>query len=72
MSIIGIILVLLVVGFVFWIIQSAPIPINPWFKTVIMGLCGHCDRPDEAPLTPLCDFRKVTERKRKPKWYDWD
>ncbi len=38
MSIIGIVLVLLVVGFLFWIIQTAPIPISPWFKTVIMGV----------------------------------
>ncbi len=38
MSIIGIVLVLLFVGFLFWVIQSAPIPIHPWFKMIIMGV----------------------------------
>lgn len=38
MSIIGIVLVLLAIGFVLWIIQTAPIPIHPWIKTVIMGV----------------------------------
>jgi hypothetical protein len=38
MSIIGILIALLVIGFICWIIQSAPIPISPWFKTVIVGI----------------------------------
>lgn len=38
MSIISIVLVLIVLGFALWVIQSAPIPINPWIKTVIMGV----------------------------------
>jgi hypothetical protein len=38
MSIVGIVLVLLFVGFIFWIIQTAPIPIHPWIKMVIMGV----------------------------------
>lgn len=24
--------------------------------TVIMGWCGWCDHPNEATLTPVCDF----------------
>lgn len=38
MSIVSIVLVLLVVGFLFWMIQTAPIPIHPWIKMVIMGV----------------------------------
>lgn len=26
--------------------------------TVIMGLCGHCDRDDRCALTPIRDFIK--------------
>lgn len=26
--------------------------------TCIRGLCGHCERPDETTLTPMCDFDK--------------
>lgn len=28
--------------------------------TVIKGLCGWCEREDEAMLIPVVDFRKVT------------
>jgi hypothetical protein len=38
MSIISLILVLLLVGFLIWIVQTAPIPIHPWIKMVIMGV----------------------------------
>ncbi len=38
MSIVGIVLVLLVVGFVLWVVQTAPLPINSWIRTVIMGV----------------------------------
>ena len=37
MPIVTIILVLLFVGFIMWLIQTAPIPIHPWVKMVIMG-----------------------------------
>lgn len=37
MSIIGVVLILLFLGFVLWIIQTAPIPINAWIRMVIMG-----------------------------------
>ncbi len=42
MSIVTIILTLLVIGFVIYIIQTAPIPIHPWFKMIIMGVIGIC------------------------------
>jgi hypothetical protein len=38
MSIIGIIVLLLIVGFLFWIVSTVPIPVHPWVKTVILGL----------------------------------
>jgi hypothetical protein len=38
MSIISIVLILLVLGFVIWLVQTAPIPIHPWIKSVIMGV----------------------------------
>lgn len=25
-------------------------------NTVILGLCGHCDREDAVPITPVVDF----------------
>ncbi len=40
MPVVTIILVLLVVGFVMYLIQTAPIPIHPWVKTVILGIVG--------------------------------
>ena len=40
MPIVTIVLVLLVVGFVLYLIQTVPIPIHPWFKMVIMGVLG--------------------------------
>lgn len=38
MSIVSIIVALLVVGFVCWLISTAPIPIHPWIKSVIIGV----------------------------------
>jgi hypothetical protein len=38
MPIISLILVLLFIGFLIYLIQSAPIPVHPWIKTVIMGI----------------------------------
>jgi hypothetical protein len=38
MSIIGLVIALLVIGFIIYIIQTAPIPINPWFKNIIVGV----------------------------------
>ncbi len=38
MSIISICLVLLLVGFVVYMVTSAPIPIDPWFKRLIVGV----------------------------------
>lgn len=38
MSIVSLILVLLFIGFLIYLIQTAPIPVHPWIKTVIMGL----------------------------------
>ncbi len=38
MSIITIILVLAFVGFIVYMLQTAPIPINPWFKMLIVGV----------------------------------
>lgn len=33
-------------------------------NTLILGLCGHCDRLDETGLTPIRDFKKPGERTR--------
>lgn len=38
MNIVTIIVTLLIVGFVCWLIQTAPIPIHPWIKSAIMGI----------------------------------
>lgn len=38
MSLIGLVVILLIAGFVIYIIQTAPIPINPWIKNVIVGI----------------------------------
>lgn len=35
---ISILVVLLIVGFLCWAIQSAPLPLNPWFRNVITGV----------------------------------
>ena len=40
MSVVTIVLVLLAVGFVMYIIQTAPIPVHPWIKTIILGVIG--------------------------------
>lgn len=32
-------------------------------NTVIAGLCGHCDNPDEVTLTPIRDFKKPAIKK---------
>ncbi len=40
MPIVTVILILIVVGFVMYLIQTAPIPIHPWFKMLIMGVMG--------------------------------
>lgn len=29
---------------------------DPGVGTAISGLCGHCDRTDEALLRPTCDY----------------
>lgn len=39
---IQLILVLLFIGFVVWLIQTAPIPVHPWIKTVVIGLIFFC------------------------------
>lgn len=36
-------------------------------NTGIVGLCGHCERTDEATLTPTCDFIKLGQ-----KFHVWD
>lgn len=38
MSIVSIVLVLLFVGFILWMLTTAPIPIHPWIRTLIFGL----------------------------------
>ena len=38
MPIVTIILVLLFVGFLLWVVKTAPLPIDPWFKTLIAGV----------------------------------
>ena len=38
MPIVTVILVLLFVGFVLYMLTSAPIPIHPWIRTLIIGL----------------------------------
>ncbi len=39
---ITIILVLCLVGFLCWVVSTAPIPIHPWFKTIIIGVIVFC------------------------------
>lgn len=36
--------------------------------TMIMGLCGHCDRPDETALTPVVDFDDPKSGRKA--WFD--
>lgn len=38
MSLISLLLAVVVIGFICWVIQSAPIPMNPWFKNVLVGI----------------------------------
>jgi hypothetical protein len=38
MSIIAAILVLLFAGFIMWVVRTAPLPIDGWIRTVIIGL----------------------------------
>lgn len=38
MSIVSIIIALLIVGFIAYLIQIAPVPIHPWFKAAIIGI----------------------------------
>lgn len=38
MSLLTLVLVLLIFGFICWVITSAPIPMNPWIKNVILGI----------------------------------
>lgn len=38
MSVVTIVLVLLFVGFIIWLVQTVPVPVNPWIKNVIMGI----------------------------------
>lgn len=39
-SLLSIILVLIVVGFALYMLQTAPIPVHPWIKTLISGIIG--------------------------------
>jgi len=38
MAIIPLLIAVLIVGFAVWLIQTAPLPINSWFKNVIIGI----------------------------------
>lgn len=38
MSLVGLVIVLLIAGFLIYIIQTAPIPMSPWIKSIIMGV----------------------------------
>lgn len=38
MSIISLVLVLLVFGFIAYMLTTVPIPIHPWIKTLILGI----------------------------------
>ena len=38
MSIVSIIIALIIVGFICWLVTTAPIPIHPWIKSVIIGV----------------------------------
>ncbi len=38
MSIVTLLIVLLIVGFVLYMLQTAPLPINPWVKSLITGI----------------------------------
>lgn len=38
MPLIGFIVALLVIGFILYMIQTAPIPVHPWIRTLISGL----------------------------------
>lgn len=38
MSLVSIIVWILFVGLILWIITSAPIPINPWLRSVLIAL----------------------------------
>lgn len=40
MPVVTIVLVLLVVGFVMYMLQTAPIPVHPWVRTLILGVMG--------------------------------
>jgi hypothetical protein len=48
----------------YWICYDCVIEKHPdwelpgWPVTVTKGLCGHCDRKDEAFLTPIVDFKR--------------
>jgi hypothetical protein len=38
MSIITLVLVLLIVGFLIYMLQTLPLPIHPWIKNLILGV----------------------------------
>lgn len=38
MSIAGLLVLLLVFGFIAYMLMTAPIPIQPWFKSAIVGI----------------------------------
>lgn len=38
MSLVTLVLVLLIVGFLVYMLFTAPIPIHPWFKNLIVGI----------------------------------
>jgi succinate dehydrogenase hydrophobic anchor subunit len=42
MAIGGIIVVLLIVGFLIYMLTTVPIPINPWIKNLIVGIIFIC------------------------------
>lgn len=42
MSIITLILVLLIVGFLIYMLQTLPLPVHPWVKTLVIGIVVIC------------------------------
>lgn len=48
----------------YWICQDCAdnknCKLNDHAVTMILGLCGWCDREDKGMLIPVVDFKKVT------------
>ncbi len=38
MNIVSLLVALIILGFVCWMLYSAPIPMHPWFKNLIAGI----------------------------------